>query len=256
MGRTVFATIVIVAVATVSGLSSDDADPITGRLDKAQAAYAADLESARSALLALIQREATAAQDAGSLDRLKKAMADREGFAERGELPKSVSTTEYLSAMAKARDRLEVAYTQARKEFTKAGKVTEAEAVDAELDRLKKNKTKSAPLTPKMIPKEPIAKRIAAREKLSLALVNTKWNWVERRSTLMFHTDGTAIFRSDDSATIALWNTVDDYRVLLMWPSNDVDILVFSPNYQSFSRDYIGRQDGRGKESGQRLDQK
>lgn len=139
MFRSVFG-VCSLAVAICGLAAADDTDPIRVRLDKARTAYAADLKKAREGLLAAIDREEKAVQQAADLPRLKRVRADREAFTDRGELPKTVSVNLYLEAVAKAKEQLEAACAKARKEYTQAGKLAEAEAIDGELQRLKADK--------------------------------------------------------------------------------------------------------------------
>jgi hypothetical protein len=153
------AILVATALATAAcgvAPAREDANPIKDRLDRARAAYEADLEKARDVLLGLLRKKEEAAQKAGDLTQLKKARAEREAFADRGELPKGVSTAEYRAAVAKARGRLETAYSQGRKEYTQAGKIAEAEAIDEMMRQL--SDAKSPVAVAKRVPhKDPFA---------------------------------------------------------------------------------------------------
>ena len=133
MSRMMFAAVAWIMVAGGATPAQDGADPVKDRLDKARAAHGADLEKARDGLLALMKQKEEAAQKTGDLAQFKKARAERQAVAEGGEVPNVAVASEYHGAVRKARERLEAAYVQARKEYTQAGKLTEAEAVDIEL---------------------------------------------------------------------------------------------------------------------------
>lgn len=123
-----------VSVVFACGLAADDKpNPIKARLDEARTALEKDNEKAKADLLAQLDMKLEAAQKAGDLALVKKLRAERDAFAEGDELPKTVSTMGYKAALKKSFGRMTAAFVQARKEYTQAGKIAEAEAVDAEL---------------------------------------------------------------------------------------------------------------------------
>ena len=118
--------------------AADPDDVIKARLDKAKADFDADFIKAKADLVALLDLKLVSATKAGELALVKKLRVERDDFVEKGEVPKSVATKDYNTAGKKAFDRMTSALIQARKEYTQASKIDEAEAVDKEFDEFVK----------------------------------------------------------------------------------------------------------------------
>ncbi len=145
-----------VALASAGIAFGDEVpDEIKGRLDKARAAYKAETEKAQADLLTLIETKREAAQKAGDLAQLKKILADKETVSERGELPKTVSSAEFVAATLRAKNKMSAALTAARKEYTQAGRLAEAESADDELTKFLAGKTAKPPVDPPVKPVDP-----------------------------------------------------------------------------------------------------
>jgi len=127
------------AVACSALAGQDNGDPIKNRLDQARATFEKDNEKAKADLLAQLDLKLEAVQKTGDLSLLKKLRAEREAFADADESPKSVSPMGYKAALKKSAERLSASLTQGRKEYTQAGKIAEAEVVDAEIAEFSKS---------------------------------------------------------------------------------------------------------------------
>jgi len=108
-------------------------DPIKAQLTAAKQDFEKDMAAAHSALATLLTDKEAGAQKAGNLTLLEKVRAEQTAFESNDELPKSVSTRTYTEANKKARANLEDAYLAARKAYTQAGQIDDANAVDQEL---------------------------------------------------------------------------------------------------------------------------
>jgi hypothetical protein len=118
----------------VCGLATgDDGDAIKDRIVKAKASYESDVKKANDSLAVQLERKEETAKKAGDLLLLKKLRAEREALVEKGDLPKSVSVSSYNASMKEARERLEAVLIEAKKEYTRADKIKEAEEVEADL---------------------------------------------------------------------------------------------------------------------------
>ncbi len=154
MSRLIMAIAVMVTSAGFV-LGDEVPDEIKGRLDKARAAYKAETDKAQADLLTLIETKREAAQKAGDLAQLKKILADKEAVSERGELPKTVSSADFVAASLRAKNRMSAALTAARKEYTQAGRLAEAESADDELTKFLAGKTAKPPVDPPVKPVDP-----------------------------------------------------------------------------------------------------
>ena len=136
-------------------VAADPEEAIKARLNKAKADFDAEFLKAKTDLIAQLDLKLESATKAGELALVKKLRAEREDFAEKGEMPKSVPTKDFNAAGKKAFDRMAAAFVQARKEYTQASKIEEAEAVDKELDEFVKSGGRTTKPLPGAIPQVP-----------------------------------------------------------------------------------------------------
>ncbi len=113
-------------------------DPVGTKLATAKGEYAKDLEKARGGLVAELKKKAEAVQKTGDLKGLEKVEDEIKALEEKGTLPKAVATTGYDSDVRRARAKLEDAYAEAVKGYTKDGQRAQAKAVQQDLDDFKK----------------------------------------------------------------------------------------------------------------------
>jgi len=128
-------TACLVLAGALIAFSQDD--PIAAKLLVARQDYKAILEKAKSNLMSELRRKQEAVQATGDLKTLEKLQAETEAFWSRDELPKSVPVRVYQSQMRTATARLEEALTAGVRRYTMDGKLTQAKAIQQELDALK-----------------------------------------------------------------------------------------------------------------------
>lgn len=128
--------LVVIWVVLTGPLASSADESAKDKLEKAKATYHEEIAKAKAAVMATIDQRVSAAQKAGDLAALKKVQSERSAFVERGQLPKGSGATEYAGAVTKAENRYSAALTAARREFTQAGMIAEAEGADAEIKSL------------------------------------------------------------------------------------------------------------------------
>jgi hypothetical protein len=111
-------------------------DPVKAKLDKARAAYEAELTAAEKGAADAIDKAEAAARKRGDKAAVDKIKGEREFFELTGAVPKSVpaGTTQKVGA---ARKTLDAVCATAVKEYTKANRDTEAAAVEKERAELK-----------------------------------------------------------------------------------------------------------------------
>jgi len=154
MNRSILAAFLLGAVCS-SAAGADGEDPVKVRLNRAKADFEADHSKAKADIVAQLDQKLEAAQKAGDLAALKKLRAEREDFLDRGDLPRSVPTTAYFATGKKTAERMALAFGQARKEYTQAGKIDEADSIDKELDAfLKSGGSRVAANLPKATPSQ------------------------------------------------------------------------------------------------------
>jgi hypothetical protein len=140
MARAVLFAFGVVVLLGSTGWARQD-DPVKGKLDKAKTAYDEQVDKLRDGLLKTLQDKEEAARKKGDKKLVDQIKGEREAFESSGELPKSVPTANYLRDYKQARSTLELAYTTAVKEYTKAKKDDEAAAVEKDLAAFKEDAT-------------------------------------------------------------------------------------------------------------------
>jgi hypothetical protein len=230
-----------------AGPVADDTDPIKARLDQARADFDTQLAKARADALAVFDRRLDAARSAGDLALLKKVQAERDTFADRGEGP-TTGTAEYHQAVRKAREQFAAALAQARKEYTQAGKIPEAEAADLELEAFKKGSAGKPAPEAKPRP-EPKASLLKARDELTARLAGTRWRWGGNK-VMTFNADGTASYGGDTLT----WVAVDGQSILIYYPGNkNWDRMTFDDRLTRVTKEWIGAQERKAVTTSERI---
>ena len=116
---------------------------IAGKLDAAKAARDRDVANAKRQLVAVIDQQVNAAADAGDLKTVKTLQAAMDQASKDGSLPEDLRDEKILAAkqtltksIATANGKLADAYTEAVKAYTKARRLSEAQATQDELAAL------------------------------------------------------------------------------------------------------------------------
>lgn len=130
--------VVVLACLSFFAVSArgQESDPTQDKLDKARAAYEAEVARLRKGVLDALQKREDAGRKAGDKKVVDQVKAERQAFEEKGELPKSVATVAYQNGLKQARAALEVAYKQAIKDYLQAKMDTKADFVAQQLKEL------------------------------------------------------------------------------------------------------------------------
>jgi hypothetical protein len=144
--------VVVLACLSFSTVSahSQEPDPIKEKLDKAKAAYDAEVAKVRQGVLDALQKREDAARNSGDKKAVDLVKAERQALEEKGELPKSVTTAAHHRDLQQARAALEAAYKQAIKSYLQGRMDAEADFVSKELKELQE-KTTAAPPPPMLV---------------------------------------------------------------------------------------------------------
>lgn len=124
-------------------------DPVQARLGQAEARYDAEIEKQRAAVLDALDKKAASARSARDDAAVARITAEREAFDQKGELPRSVSTTTYLRRTKEARAELAAAYRKAVRSYQEAGDSAKAAAIKQELVRLEGEEKVAAAADPR-----------------------------------------------------------------------------------------------------------
>jgi len=129
MIRRVFAIALLVTAVCVA--AGEDKDPIKEKLFAAKVAYDKEMRQFRKQIEEWLNKREETARKAGDKKTLDQVKEDRKAYEENDELPKSMPKTLQL-APERAKKKLEAAYAEAVKEYTKAKKDELATAVEKE----------------------------------------------------------------------------------------------------------------------------
>lgn len=132
----------VCVVLVCGGGQAADEDLVEKKLIVAKEELDKVTEKARAGLLADLKKKQDVAQKAGDLKSLVKVQNEAKAFEEGGELPKSVPVKGYEEQLRIARARLEEAYRDTVKEYTKAGKIAIAKAIQQQLDEFQRGGSK------------------------------------------------------------------------------------------------------------------
>ncbi len=137
MVRYVVMSVVLVGVVCVA--FADDKDPVKEKLFAAKVAYDAEMTNFRTLVREWLDEREDAARKDGNKAIVDQIKAERKTFDDNGELPKGLPSN-IQQKSAQARKTIEAAYSQAVKDYTKAKKDTEAEAVETEWKKFGKTR--------------------------------------------------------------------------------------------------------------------
>jgi hypothetical protein len=138
MARAVLFALGVVALLGPATRAAED-DLVKAKLDKAKAVYDAQLDKLCGNLVKSLQDKEEAARKAGNKKLVDQVKTEREAFETRGDLPKSISTANFTRDCKQARATLELAYTTAIKEYTKAKMDDEAAVVEKDLEAFRQD---------------------------------------------------------------------------------------------------------------------
>jgi S1-C subfamily serine protease len=128
------------ASARESEPATQASDAILARLEDAKEQYTKTISRAKQQVLDVIEARTEAAANKGDLEAVKAFEAAKQSVEHEGKLPEGIKDTpiigaqnNYLNAVKGATASLQRAYEQAIRDYTKARKTSDAEAVKAEL---------------------------------------------------------------------------------------------------------------------------
>lgn len=139
MRRSLLCAVVIALASTVSALRADDVDKAEEKLAKAREAYSTALGGIRDDVLKLIDDKDTAERKRANPDlaKLKAIKAERDALEKDGEMPKWIDA-KTKDRIAKARDPLVKALSEAKAAYVRAKDDEKAAAIDKEIEQVKK----------------------------------------------------------------------------------------------------------------------
>jgi hypothetical protein len=175
-------------------------------LKKAKKSYYEATDKTRTTLLEGFASATKAATASGSLDVVKALQAEKEAFESSGKLPTSprmkAAVAAYHVTLKQATTALERAFEQAVKDFTKAGKLAQADAAQAELKEFRSR----APAT-HLRPAD-----VTTKEDLHRYLSGTSWVW----GNATLKPDGTVEAKEPGWVGLVIrWEAVDRRTVVL-----------------------------------------
>jgi hypothetical protein len=111
---------------------ADELDPIQAKLDKAKAAYEADIKNLHAEFAETLKIRLDSARKRGDKKLVDQINAERRAFEKSGDLPESVPQN-IKSKMNASRERLQRAYRSAIQDFTRSSQDDDATAAESEL---------------------------------------------------------------------------------------------------------------------------
>jgi hypothetical protein len=229
MVRTAIVGIVLTGVCVAFADSVRAQEP-GANIEKAKKAYSDNTDKARNALSEAFTTATKAAIASGSLDVVKTLQAEKEGFENSGKLPLSprmrTAAVNYQLATKQATTTLGKAYEQAVKDLTKAGKLAQAEAAQAELKEFR-TEARGINLRPA---------DVTTKEDLQKYLTETAWTLGDG---LRFKSDGHVEQKFWASGNLVVrWEAIDRRTVLLRVEKgreeNRYEILTFAEDLSEF----------------------
>jgi hypothetical protein len=165
-GKTV--QILAIVVLAAFGLSVRG-DTIKDTLDTEKTEFSKSQESAEKALLSAFDLQIKNLSQAGDLDTVERLITERKSFVTSKALPnQSVmrsAASQYSASLVLAETRLKLAYEGAQAEYTKAGKIEDADAIKRAIaDRFAATK----PSPPEPLPVEYLGKMISVPQSSKL----------------------------------------------------------------------------------------
>ena len=132
--------VISVMISLVFGGILDD--PIGKKLDEAKAAYQANLEEGRKAVLAWLEERETKARDEGNKKTVDQVKAERAKYQRDGVAPVG-TPAEVAKKLTEARQAMEAAYAAALKDYSRAKQDDLASAVEKQLEEFNKGRPRS-----------------------------------------------------------------------------------------------------------------
>jgi hypothetical protein len=117
--------------------SGDKGDPIALNLQKAKAAYEAELKKLQVPVLKELDKIKQEAQQSRDLEKLVAAKDAIAAFEKSNKLPDRLPAKQFRSSYPKLRDQMEKAFVEAKQAYTSKGKVEEAISVAKDLDKFR-----------------------------------------------------------------------------------------------------------------------
>jgi hypothetical protein len=187
------------------------------KLDKAKAAYTADVENYRATVAAWFDKREEAARKNGDKKAVDQIKAERQAFDGKGELPKHFPPA-MRSQLTAARTKLEAAYKAAISEYIKGKRDEDATAVEKELAGLQ--------------PGSP-SKAVSVEERIADRV------WYTGKGQFEFKRGG-ALVR--DGKKVGTWAVIGSDRVVsVLDDGHHYDLWVFNTDFTIFQAHYIGQ---------------
>jgi len=128
----------LVALLLLRGsIASDDNDPIGGKLRAIKAACEREMDQLKADLSKRLKTAEDAAIKNGDKPQLDKVREETAAFEEHGEIPSVISSRDYQKSLRAERKKLEDAYLDAIRKYTKAKRIDDAESMEQELDEFR-----------------------------------------------------------------------------------------------------------------------
>lgn len=134
MVRRVLAIVLLVTAVCIA--AGDDKDPIKEKLFAAKVAYDKEMRQIRKQASDWLDKREETARKSGDKKALDQIKEERRAFEEFGELPRNMPTAIHQK-QSQVKKKLEAAYAEAVKAYTKAKKDDEAAAIEAAWKELK-----------------------------------------------------------------------------------------------------------------------
>lgn len=131
-------TLICLACSTAVFAQSD---PIEESLIQAKKQFDSALEKVRESVLEALDKKYNTLMKNGDLKGLEAVQAEMDVFKETGKWPQSIPTKGFDSQVTLARKRMEKAFEESKTQYTKAGKLELAKAVQKELEEFKLDQT-------------------------------------------------------------------------------------------------------------------
>lgn len=114
-----------------------ETDPIELKLIEAKKQYDSALEKVRHSVVEALDKKLAASKKVGDLKAVTAVQSEISAIDKLGKMPQSIPTKGFDSQIRLARIRMEEAFTDAIRQYTKADKIELAKAVQQELDAFK-----------------------------------------------------------------------------------------------------------------------
>jgi hypothetical protein len=117
--------------------SDDNVDPVALKLQKAKAAYEAELKKLQMPVLKELDKIKQKARESGDLEKLVAAKEATAAFEKSNKLPDRLPAKQFRNSYARLRDQIERALVEAKQAYTSNGKVEEAIRVAKDLEKFR-----------------------------------------------------------------------------------------------------------------------